>query len=448
MIKLIDSADNPFDDWSKLLNQLHLPSSEPIQSAHRLAYLNLIRKAGTYKKLSTTTTEFIPKGYIVKEWAGLLHHIFHNLQYDLIYEYCAILVRRNSSLPVNLLIEAIECCPHHPQLAAYIVPVLGETGYFICNKNKEWHWLHPDYWNDACSFKASLQRMFAFEMYVKQNTGEAILYFFKNITSWTEKELGLSCSIILKNIQHEHEPLIMNALNGLNTTSGLHLLRLVFQFPDHEITQKFKSEFDQKFHTTKIETIEVPAIKKSKKPLEFKKILGTIPPSWYNTSTRKIEVYNQLIKFGWITEFIDCLSRYQDELSALDFAKFLIDQKLFTELIPVEKISELLNYETFNQLALYWIKSNKGDIDLEAFLKFIRVEKHFWSDDLLLGILSFSEYKRLVKEYNLEVFFEKIPYKINPNSKQLGKIHKQIQFSEDPHFDFNQIIKFRQDLRK
>jgi len=54
----------------------------------------------------------------------------------------------------------------------------------------------------------------------------------------------------------------------------------------------------------------------------------------------------------------------------------------------------------------------------------------------------------LVKEYNLEVFFEKIPYKINPNSKQLGKIHKQIQFSEDPHFDFNQIIKFRQDLRK
>ncbi len=264
----------------------------------------------------------------------------------------------------------------------------------------------------------------------------------------TEKELGLSCSIILKNIQPEHEPLIMNALKNLNTTSSLHLLRLVFQFPDHEITQKFKSEFDQKFHTNKIETIEVPTFKKSKKTFAFNKILGIIPPLWYRTSTRKSEVYNQLIKYGWITEFIDSLSRYQDEQSALDFGKFLIDQKLFTELIPVEKISELLNYDTFNQLALYWIKSNKGDIDLEAFLKFIRVEKHFWSDDLLLGILSFSEYKRLVKEYNLEVFFEKIPYKINPNSKQLGKIHKQIQFSEDPHFDFNQIIKFRQDLRK
>ena len=52
--------------------------------------------------------------------------------------------------------------------------------------------------------------MFAFEMYVKQNNGEAILYFFKNITSWTEKELGPFCLIILKNIQPEHEPLIMN----------------------------------------------------------------------------------------------------------------------------------------------------------------------------------------------------------------------------------------------
>ncbi len=83
MIKLIDSADNPFDDWSKLINQLHLPSSDPIQSAQQLAYLNLIRKAGTYKKLSTTPTEFIPKGYIVKEWAGLLHHIFHNHQIHL-----------------------------------------------------------------------------------------------------------------------------------------------------------------------------------------------------------------------------------------------------------------------------------------------------------------------------------------------------------------------------
>ena len=47
----------------------------------------------------------------------------------------------------------------------------------------------------------------------------------------------------------------------------------------------------------------------------------------------------------------------------------------------------------------------------------------------------------------VDFFFLSPHLNVSVGSNNLSRI-EQIQFSEDPHFDFEQIIKFRQDLRR
>lgn len=91
--------------------------------------------------------------------------------------------------------------------------------------------------------------------------------------------------------------------------------------------------------------------------------------------------------------------------------EFLLEQKLLTEQLALGNLSHGMDHKVFNHCCVLWIEAEQDAIDLEAFLMFIRHEKLFWSDEVLLKLVALRNSKALQRIYDFNVFGSYCPIK-------------------------------------
>lgn len=92
--------------------------------------------------------------------------------------------------------------------------------------------------------------------------------------------------------------------------------------------------------------------------------------------------------------------------------EFLLEQKLLTEHLALGNLSHAMDHKVFNRCCVLWIEAEQDAIDLEAFLMFIRHEKLFWSDEVLLKLVALRNSKALQRIYDFNVFGSYCPIKL------------------------------------
>ena len=120
---------------------------------------------------------------------------------------------------------------------------------------------------------------------------------------------------------------------------------------------------------------------------------------------------------------------------------------MLIEKYDLGKISEFLSHEEVNQFALKWISTNKENTDIEALLFFSSPMKIYWKDELISEILALENYTKIQKLYNMQVFYDQLPFKINPNSKLLSELIDKNIISSTTILNPKHVIQFRKELR-
>lgn len=132
--------------------------------------------------------------------------------------------------------------------------------------------------------------------------------------------------------------------------------------------------------------------------------------------------------------------------------EYLLEHQLLTYNLSIDVISASLNYTEFNQCALQWLQyyraKSPDNIDLEAFYRFVKIEKHFWSDALIEEILMLKTNTKLMRKYDMDVFYQLMPFRMNPNSNIAKKIEQEASGSIPHPLTFERILFFRNQLRR
>jgi hypothetical protein len=174
--------------------------------------------------------------------------------------------------------------------------------------------------------------------------------------------------------------------------------------------------------------------------------INAIPASFCSTA-HLCEAY-----FIWLTEEssekIMIGSVQADSFFTNCLFNYLFCNNLLKEDQPLKLSGAYIDHDTFNKICLQWLDQNEKELDLEAFLNFIKNDKQFWSDELLKKILDLRLNILLTNKFDLTVFWELLRFKINPNSIHLKSIPQECKVSNYQQLNFDSIIQFRKLIRK
>ena len=127
--------------------------------------------------------------------------------------------------------------------------------------------------------------------------------------------------------------------------------------------------------------------------------------------------------------------------------KFLLEQNLLNEEQDLSKISSVFSYSSLNQFILQWIDKTGEQTNIETLLHFVLPYKHFWSDEFAEKIISVEHLPRIKKLYSMQVFYDQMLFKLNPNSKILPKLLERGIFENYYFLSPAKIIQFRKEMR-
>ena len=146
--------------------------------------------------------------------------------------------------------------------------------------------------------------------------------------------------------------------------------------------------------------------------------------------------------------FLEAMGSWPDSSLAAAFFEYEWSREILSENYPVEKLFGAMDHATFNACCLKWLDMNDDQIDLEAFLHAVQPDKHFWSDALCQRILELRERKAVLNKYDLDVFWQLLPFKINPVSNLIPKIPEECRFFMNTDIHFENVLRFRKWMRR
>lgn len=359
----------------------------------------------------------------------------------LFFEWTHFLKRKSISFPVNILIPLMEWALIDLAFARHVLQFLGPVGQQVAAQFPEFHILSEMHQAQPMQFSKLDQRLFAFEHYREQKPEAAFNYFMQ-----CHQELKDAEKIKwLRILQFKLNPEEWNALQFLNNKKKallhqeLSYLQLKIDEPVFKNQQLqflyYLSENSLDVYYSKISTTIAHAIRLS--PLQF-------------LSNRAH--YQAYLK--WIHErelFTVLLHTLKEQLYA-EFAvtcfEYLLEHNLLNEQLPLGNLSCPMDHNSFNQCCIHWIETAQDAIDLEAFLLFIRHEKLFLKDEVLLKLVELRNSKVLLRMYDFSVFWQMLPYKINPFSEQIPNIPNECKMYLNSFVNFDTILQFRKGIRK
>ncbi|MEO6189734.1 MAG: DUF5691 domain-containing protein [Saprospiraceae bacterium] len=442
MIKNEISEFNFLEQWDK-----HSSVKDSTKKANELIRLHFLKKGAASLEINHAV-ESPPQGKIRMDWDAFLRTMCNQEINSIIYEYAQIASKKNQSIPLNLLVDFIQYADRHCEFAENILTSIGECGHYLILQNPAWQYLSLDKLKEPFSEKESEKRIFLWKRMFAQNSNHALAYILEHFKEWTEKELMILLDelkfssdildeLMLESLKKELKPKLKNKLYSILFCQSS---KAYIQDSCVYIHEQIKNE--------KFEQICALDIFKDYLKIEFRVVIQILPPSCFLEESVRIKFLDFLVKKDLLVDFTEAIARYRDSHSAELFCRYLIDHKLFNEEFPVEKLSKIMDYKSFNTISLFYLRSMKEEADLEAFLFFIKYYKHFWSDELVMEVIQLSRYKKLDQKFNLEVFYDFIPYRMNPNSNIEFEIPAFIKETVQLPFTFSAVINFRKILRK
>lgn len=398
------------------------------------------------KGASYISFENAPESELSTQWQSApLHHFLKAAvqlkETDLFIEWTYFLKKKSISFPLNILIPLMEWARNDLNLAKQIVPFLGPLGQQLAAQFPEFHILSERHHENPLQFSKSDLRIFAFERFRDKKPDAAFNYFMQIHQELKDVEK-------IKYLRILHVRLIQDEWNALQILLNpkkiilhqeLMYIKLktdVSAFNNQQVQfQYYLSENSLDAYYLKISSSIEQAIRLS--PLRF--LINDAMCQTY---------------FNWIQEkeFIPALLRAIDEqnFSVLAIAcfEFLLKHQALHEGLPLDNLSHTMDHASFNRCCIKWIETEQDAIDLEAFLMFIRSEKLFWTDDLLLKIIALRTSKALQRKYDFSVFWQLLPYKINPFSEQILQIPDECRIYFNSLIHFESILQFRKGIRK
>lgn len=360
---------------------------------------------------------------------------------DLFFEWTYFLKRKSISFPSNILIPLMEWAGSELTVANYVQDFLGPVGQQLASLFPEFHILSESHQEQALKFSKPNQRLYAFEKFRERNPEHAFNYFLQTHQELKDAEKIKWLRILHPKLTHEE----WNGLQILHNPKKIQLnqellyLKLSIDetaFKNQQVQfHYYLSENSLDEYYSKISSRIDQAIRLS--PLRF---------------MSNPETFRSYLKWIHENELFPVLLATIQEQAFTEFAivcfEFLLEQKLLTEHLALGNLSHSMDHAAFNRCCTLWIATEQDAIDLEAFLMFIRHEKLFWSDELLLKLVELRTSKVLQRSYDFNVFWQMLPYKINPHSLQIQNIPDECKMYLNPQIHFNSILQFRKGIRK
>ncbi|NOT36133.1 MAG: hypothetical protein HOP11_02015 [Saprospiraceae bacterium] len=428
-------------EWEKISQSGNIE-----EKAKKLSMLALIKKGAiSHKYLGNPIQQ--PIGHIRLEYDKLLRMACQNSLDSLLFEYVRIALQKSQTIPVNLIVPLIEIADKNHDLAIPILDIFYEPEFFILSQNKEWEYLHPQT-SILVSFSTVKKFAFLFALQLKKDPEKTFSVLLENVQQWNDKQLESLIPVIYSSKQFIPIERILDLHSQLKGKLKFKITGALLQYSDYQYSTSFHTSLLEILSNTKIDyqstSHGLPGFEK----MALHKALASIPPSLYSELPAFKKIVLELYNNNQLEILITSIHNFKDSISAFRLIKILIDESLFTEEIDVKNLTSCLDYNSFNKIAIYCCQTMKDKNDLEAFLHLINYFRHFWSDELLIEILNLHRHKSLLRKYHLDVFYEFIPYRINPLSKQESNVPQIIKDNISQPLSYTSILNFRKLLRK
>ncbi len=439
-------SKNSFEnfDFLKLWDEISkIP--DKFEKSKQLSSLALIQKTAV-TKINNKKSFSLPEGKIRLEYDKFIKTACSNQLDSLLFEYVKIAQQKTQSLPLNLIVSLIVYAHKNHELAPAILDSLSDSGKYVLGLKKEWDYLNVE--KPFIITNSNKENGVSFYIHFKNNPEKLFQHLADKINEWNEKSVLLildSISPIANLIPNEKWIEIYSKSKG---KLKYKLISILLSLKINPLYDEVKNKIDLLLDSTKIDFNS-----KNHSILEFQKLdlLKTfeyIPTSIYSDEKYFKNLILQINEIEKLELLVDVITQFKDIRSAHLVLKTLIDQGELSEKISVRKITTALDHKSFNEIAIHFIRTMKDKIDLEAFLHLIDYHTHYWYDELLLEVLQLHRHKALVKKYDLDVFYNFIPYRINPHSQLENEIPQSIKENINDPLTYNSILQFRKLLRK
>lgn len=415
------------------------------KKSKELSLLALTQKA-SISTIQNTQSNPLPEGHIRLEFDKFIKSACSNHLDSLLFEYVKIAQQKSQSLPLNLIVPLIEYAHKNHELAPAILDSLSDSGKYVLGLKKEWDYLNLD--KDFLINTSNKENGISFFLHFKNNPEKLFTLLCDKINEWNEKSVLHfldSMSPIASLISPEKWIKLSSLCKGKIKYKLISFLLSLKINPWHDdIKNKLEGLLSEK---------EIDFNSKNHGFSEFEKLdlfktLEYIPTSIYSDQVYFKNFILQVYENEKLESLIDVITHFKDNQAAYLVFKILIENGNLTENIPVKKLTAVLDHKSFNDIAVYFIRTMKDKIDLEAFLHLIDYHTHYWTDELVSEVLQLHKHKGLVKKYDLEVFYNFIPYRINPLSRIEYELPHSIKENINHPLTYNSIIQFRKLLRK
>lgn len=401
----------------------------------------ILVKGASYLSLDNNHTVDIPTQW---QSAPLHRFLLAGIQLkesDLFFEWTHFLKRKSISFPVNILVPLMEWARTDLNVANFIQAFLGPVGQQLATLFPEFHILSEQHQEHPLQFSKLDQRLYAFEKFRERNPENAFNYFLQTHQELKDPEKIKWLRILHPKLSQKEWNALQILINPKKIQLHQELLYLKLSvdetaFKNQQVQfQYYLSENSLDEYYSKISPTIEHSIRLS--PLRFM------------TTQENFHTY---LKWIQEKELFPILLTALKEQAYIELAtacfEFLLEQKLLTEHLALGNLSHGMDHKVFNHCCVLWIEAEQDAIDLEAFLMFIRHEKLFWSDEVLLKLVALRNSKALQRIYDFNVFWQLLPYKINPNSLQIQSIPDECKMYLNQQIHFDSVLKFRKGIRK
>lgn len=442
--------DTKFNSFKSLKNKL-LYGVSPEESdvlARELSRKAILLKAATYPQIPANKEISLAHQWSWPEAHHFLDAIAEAQKSTLIYEWSHLLKSKNHCLPANFLVTALDWSNRDLVMANYVLPVIGDLGQQLAGLFSDWDIFSKNQWQNAFAFSKNEKRLFAFKQFRQLDPTLAFDYFIQQQEHLKETEKR-KCISLLKHKITSNE--IKCLLDVMGTSKINFLLEFVqLSFSDHT-TNYFQNNKKIFLQAVKDNTLdEIQFISLTNKEYNWSNLnkIKCIPTIYFEDEITAKKYIQWVETQDAETTLLESIQQNPSIPFLKIYFNHMLDSNKLTEDFPVQSLSLAMDHTSFNQACIQWIKQAGDQLDVEAFLHFIHLDKHFWSDELLARILEFRNHSKLENKYDFSIFWQLLPFKVNPNSVYLKSIPAECKIYFNKTLNFDTIIQFRRLIRK
>ncbi|HEX5626034.1 MAG TPA: hypothetical protein VFX48_08460 [Saprospiraceae bacterium] len=428
---------------------LYGATREGLNTLYRdLVHTGFLAKAARYRSLPDTHKFELPAQWQLPAYHDFLEAALASRESHLVYEWSQLLRQRKGAWPAHVLVLLMDWGCQELRVGEWIAPVIGNLGAALADRFPVWNLLSATSCQNPAVFKKPDQRAFAFQQFRNREPVLAFRYFLMQAPKLKEPERRNWMRLLAKSLGPEEVVQLQDELDLGKLKLAVEWQYLASMAALEINPSQARSKFISALRTSGLDGFipdgrHIPGGKWS-----AEQIVRSVPVLFL-TEKAEAEAY---LKWIYEKELQEQLWSALKELSAPVLAEAWFDRLLnegaLTEDQPLEILSQCLDHARFNRLSLRWIEKSGDALDLEAFLRFLSVEKQFWTDELLLAVLELRKSKVLDRRYDFTVFWQLLPYKINPGSEWIKAVPAECRMQINNQLHFESILHFRRAIRK